>query len=739
LLFSGSVLAEDFVRVGAGSYATRPPEGTKQPQAIIYRTGAERGGPLPPMPSNDWWSSLAWMRYSERHYAHPLAMKCEAGGLRIYYPGPSIRADKSAIFASMPPEGTNDLLIGLSTVAVFPEARVQDFSDWFVTAAFGEEARGLKVSYGHGSPFVFVRLAGGNPTVSFQAQPVVWSGATNENALGITVNQRHYGLFAPSGSSWSDFRSTRWTADIKGQGYFTVALLPDATPETLALFRRHAHNHVTDTRVAWSYDEATAAVRATFAFTTTNYEGNTAGTLFALYPHQWTHTPTRLLERGYDSVRGPMKLGAGQSFVTELKFPGVLPALPPGGNWDKTILDGWLDEAAHARLGGGGDTYWLGKHLGKWAALLPLAEQTGNSAASEALRSNVRTNLERFLTAHDSAGALKRKGLFYHDTHWGTLIGYPASYGSDTDLNDHHFHYGYFIRAAAELARRDRAWAGDAQYGGMIKLLIRDIASADRGDPLFPFLRNFDPFAGHSWASGHAKFGDGNNNESSSEAMNAWYGLILWGAATGDRAIRDLGVWLYTTEMEAINDYWFDVQGQFHHRDYTPSVVTMVWGGKGANGTWFSANPEMVHGINWLPLHGGSLYLGRYPDYVRKNYDALVAENRVEHWKVWPDTIWMYLALSDPKEALRQFESRTNSFAVEGGNTRANLYHWLHTLDVYGHVDRTVTADGPFYAVFQTATRRTHVAYNFDSHPHLVRFSDGVNVTCQPGAFAVQP
>ncbi len=146
----------------------------------------------------------------------------------------------------------------------------------------------------------------------------------------------------------------------------------------------------------------------------------------------------------------------------------------------------------------------------------------------------------------------------------------------------------------------------------MVKLLIRDISSPNHDDAMFPFLRSFEPYAGHSWAPGHAKFGDGNNNESSSEAMSAWYGIILCGAATGNRSLRDLGIYLYTTEMHAIRDYWFDATDQYHHPDYTPSVVTMVWGGKGARETWFSANPELVHGINWLPMHGGSLYLGHY-------------------------------------------------------------------------------------------------------------------------------
>jgi len=133
--------------------------------------------------------------------------------------------------------------------------------------------------------------------------------------------------------------------------------------------------------------------------------------------------------------------------------------------------------------------------------------------------------------------------------------------------------------------RRDRpprsAWAADQKSGGMIKLIIRDIASPDRADPLFPFLRNFDPYAGHSWASGHARFGDGNNNESSSEAMNAWCGLILLGQAIGDDALRDLGIYLYTTEMNAIQEYWFDVHGDNRPPGYTSSVVTMVWGRQG--------------------------------------------------------------------------------------------------------------------------------------------------------------
>ena len=183
----------------------------------------------------------------------------------------------------------------------------------------------------------------------------------------------------------------------------------------------------------------------------------------------------------------------------------------------------------------------------------------------------------------------------------------------------------------------------------------------------------------------------------------------------------------------------------------------MVWGGKGANGTWFSGNPEMVHGINWLPVTGASLYLGRFPDYVKKNYAALLAENKEdddkkaakagkppgqsngEAWDAWADIIWMYRALTDPQDALRQFDARAAGFKPEGGNSLANTAHWLSALDALGQVDRTVTADAPFYAVFSKAGKKTHVAYNMDATPRTVRFSDGATVQCAPHSFGIAP
>ncbi|MFC7513355.1 glycosyl hydrolase [Streptomyces thermocarboxydus] len=66
-----------------------------------------------------------------------------------------------------------------------------------------------------------------------------------------------------------------------------------------------------------------------------------------------------------------------------------------------------------------------------------------------------------------------------------TLTGYPASYGSDTELNDHHFHYGYYVYAAAIIAQYDPSWAADSAWGGMVKTLVRDTANPSRTDSAF--------------------------------------------------------------------------------------------------------------------------------------------------------------------------------------------------------------------------------------------------------------
>lgn len=729
--FGATAHGDAIVPVGAGAYTTALPPGAKQPQKNIYATGTFRGV----VPTNRWWSSLAWEKYSDAQYPHPLAVQAAERGMRIDYPGNRISFNKDGVFGAMAAK-TEDLILGLSTVESFPVARVDGCSDWFVRARFGETGKSLMVTYGHGSPFVYTLCEGGSPQLSFPEVPKVWSGDAKSAVLGITIRGNAYALFGPSGSSWQGVGTRQWVNQSGGKPYFSIAVLPAADEKTLALFKQYAYSHITDSQATPAYDPKTSRVSCQFTVTTRAYEGSEPGTIFALYPHQWRHTNATFLPGAYNSVRGTMKLVAGRSFTTTLAYNGVLPALPPAGGDPGRIGEFLNAEVAHDDAGIHG-TYDDGKLLGRAADEVAIAEQYDLAEPAGVLRDRLRTRLEAWLTASEG----KSKQLFCYDANWGTLIGYPAGYGSDVELNDHHFHYGYFVRAAAEIARTDPAWAADARFGGMIKLLIRDFASPDREDPLFPHLRNFDPYAGHSWASGHARFGDGNNEESSSEAINAWYGLILWGVATHDAALRDLGVWLYTTEQTAAREYWLEVNpGDFETMSGAkpPTWLAMIWGGKGVTGTWFSAKWEPRHGINWLPVHAGSLYLGLNPAAAARNYDALLAEKHGAPFEQWADIIWMYRALSDPADAMKQYTDDGGKTAPEAGNSRANLYHWLTALERFGPVDAQVTADTPLFAVFKKGPTRTYVVYNNTQSPLAAHFSDGHELRTAGAGFAVQ-
>lgn len=714
------------VAQGSGSYSTVLPPGATNTQSAIFKTGNVTGA----MPTNDWWSNLAWDTYSEAQYPHPLALKNQSNGIRIYYPGNRISANSACICGWI--NDIHDFTVGHTGASSFPDAKVDGFSDWFVKARYQNGANAMNVTYGHGSPYVYFTYSGGNPKLSFYTPPTVWSGSSSTPVLGITMAGAHYGLFGATGSTWSGIGTGTLTNN--GSTYFSIAVLPDNSQQTLNKFAQYAYSHVTNTQVSYSYNASTSEVTSTFTYTTEAKQGSQSGTIFALYPHQWKNSTKSLLSYTYNSVRGTMKTAEGTSFQTTMKFTGVLPSLPDKGSYNKATLQQYVNEAEAETFSGSGDTYWVGKRLGKLATLAPIADQVGDTTAANKFRNEMKSILQSWFKASDASGNLKSQNVFYYNSNWGTLIGYPDSYGSSGELNDHHFHYGYFIKAAAEVARVDKAWA--QSWGPMVNLLIRDIANTNRSDSMFPYLRNFDPYAGHSWASGHARFGDGNNNESSSEGMNAWAAMVLWGQATGNTSVRDAGIALYTNEMNAINEYWFDVSGTNFPASFTRSTASMVWGGKTVgDGTWWTGNPEEVHGINWLPFSAASLYLTHHASYTNENYNALVSENGGTNFDAWEDLIYMYRAISNPAEAKSFWSARGAALGAEAGNSKANAYHWIYNLDAIGNADPTVTANAPLYAVFNKNGVKTYIAYNMTNSPITVTFSDGTVVSVPANSF----
>ncbi|HEY0698422.1 MAG TPA: glycosyl hydrolase, partial [Micromonospora sp.] len=659
--------------VGAGSYADTLPPGRNLPTGCgnlstnprQYVTG---NAPAGPVPTNDWWSSILWKRtdcaYGEPLHAHPVSYDTFGNGLGLSYNTTPTISGSSTGVGEYHYHYRQDILVGVAGLGS-PDVKVDGWSDWTVTPYWNDGAQTMKATIGHGLPFSYYQVTGGNAQITASAAVTVWSNSGSR--IGFTVNGHDYVAWAPTGATWTVSGATI-SSSLAGKGYFSVAVLPGGGDRAVLAdtYGQYAHAHVTGTRVSYAYTASSSTVNTTYAFTTTAREGTATGTVIALYPHQWRYlTGSTPLAQSYVSARGQMKIVTGTQFRTATKYRGVLPEIPAvadSSGADLTTITNQLN----AELGNpadfrADDTYWTGKGLGRAARIAEIADQLNLFPVRDAALNVIRTRLTDWFTA--TAGKTSR--VFYYDRNWGTLIGYPASYGSDQELNDHHFHYGYYVAAAATLAKFDPTWASAARYGGMVDLLIRDANNYDRNDTRFPYLRDFDIYAGHDWASGHGSFGAGNNQESSSEGMNFANALIQWGQATGNAAVRDAGIFIYTTQAAAIQEYWFDVRNANFPAAFGHSTVGMVWGDGGAYATWFSADPEMIQGINMLPVTGGHLYLGQYPASNRTNYQELVRNNGGEP-TVWQDILWQFLALGDPDAALAKLRANPGYTPEEG-------------------------------------------------------------------------
>ena len=745
---SGARAGVPRVRVGQGAYDTAPRRGLFHredvPPAPIYRSGpaARRAAP-----TNQWYSSVMFTAKPYPIYAQPMAYRATAQGLELALP--TGRADS--------PDGLIHEVrypfvpaVVVTPVAIHAKAaRLNDFSDWLAQFAWrGAGGETFTATVLHGSPFSYFRCSHGAVRFALAGRPVMLAdphaAGADPRVLAFAVGGHAYAIFAPVGAHWQ-WRSAS-IVDLRlppRRRYFSVAGLPaDASPTTIRAFTRVAYAFPTDTRARFHYDESTSTVTTTFRVRTVALQGHDRTTFMGLYPHQWdslTSKPKVLFQ--YDSVRGPIRVIAGNEFSTRLTYHGFVPYWPRlqqaadrhavdrllGGDWARS-------RNFYEQYGFG--IYWVGKGLGAATQLMDVAAAEGRVGLQRRLLKQIERRLQSWFDDRHATH-------FRYDDGLGTMVGLPAEFGSLSQMNDHHFDYGYWITAAANVALRDPAWAQRSRWGGMVDRLVSDIAYDHRGSAAFPYLRNFDVYAGHSWASGTQELEDGNNQESSSEAVNAWAGLILWGEATGNTRLRDLGISLYTNEIHAIDTYWFDVHHGAFDPNYGAPYASRVFGGKYDDSTWWTEEPRQRLGINALPLTPASTYLGRDPRYVGALFAQLPAAQTTyaAHGgyvhvtrQIWNDVLAEFLALADPQAGMQFWRPGA---PVEAGETRSHTQFWLRSLREMGRPDFSVTANTPLYAVFrQRDGRRTYLAYDAGSKPIEAKFSDGEVLQVAPGMLA---
>jgi len=693
-------------------------------------------------PTNQWYSGLMFGKEPQVILAQPLSGLASAKGFEMSLPRktvvPTERKDNDIQYP-------HRSALTVRPTAFDPDrARLSKNSDWSIDIAMGRGDQRFDVTMAHGSPYVWGLVSAGDLRIDTQSSAERLPYSDNRVLL-LQIDGQRYAVFGPSGVSWEFVAQGSWVAHMPtSKRHFVLSALPNNTPEALALIARHAYVRTDNTQVQWHYDSTQQWVTARYSLTTQVLEGDETQPLQALYPHHWfgNQSISDRLGPSYDSVRGPLKLLVGAAFETQIQHKGFVPwwpAVNPGehGKTLDTLIANDMRDARRNMLQIGKGPYWQGKGLLRTAKLLDVVQVQGQIDNQRKLLELLKARIEEWFSGTD------RQRYFHLDRTLGTVLAYPEEYFSVEQMNDHHFHYGYWIRTMAEIALRDPEWASTQRWGGMVPWLIKDIATTERGKSDFPFLRHFDVYEGHSWASGIALGNEGNNQESSSEAINAWAGLILWGEINGDTALRDLGVYLYNTEIEAIRHYWFDVHAVVFPPEYPHVETSMLFGGGYKHNTWWTDEPRQIKGINLLPITTSSTYLGLDPQHTHRSLATLPKDTEIYESRgkranprdIWQDLFAKYQGLSNPIAGLARWD-RWGS--VELGDSRSHTLHYLLSLQQLGTPDFSVHADTPLHAVFRKNDgTRQYLAFNVHRSKTLsVRFSDGVTLDVPAASLA---
>ncbi|MCO5601523.1 hypothetical protein L7F22_055645 [Adiantum nelumboides] len=275
-------------------------------------------------------------------------------------------------------------------------------------------------------------------------------------------------------------------------------------------------------------------------------------------------------------------------------------------------------------------SYFYGKALARAARLALIAEEVG---ALDLLRP-IRDFLAESMTPW-MEGSLTANALLY-DEKWGGLTTRNGSVNSGADFgfgvyNDHHYHLGYFCYAGAVLSKLDPTWG--CTYRAHLYTIVEDFmasrrhdverpkhtawlsrgplhhhhTTAARGKPLFPRFRNFDFWVLHSWAGGLTEFMDGRNQESTNEAVNAYYLTGLLGLAFGDSHLMNTGLTLAALEIRVARALWHvPSDSTIYEQEFsaTQRIVGVLWANKRETRLWFAPSEwkECRLGIQLLPI-----------------------------------------------------------------------------------------------------------------------------------------
>lgn len=591
-------------------------------------------------PTNSWISGLALQEKPLAVYPMPLSFQALDTGFQIGLP--KVTSDSKTIIGAH----TDDIDVQIQSATNFQLSRFDKVS---ATLLYKQQNSDLgKLTLAQGSPYVFYRaihdstLKIGNTT----------DGVMKDNTYTYKKDGRSF-IIAAHDSTKLAVNGAEVTATIPSKSLVTFYALPDGANDNLA---QTSGNELTSVSV-------TNETQGNNSITKFNYTtDNDQPTMLSVLPYESSDGGSTVAVK-YQSIYGDMVTRKGNQFSTTVPLitaSNELRLNKLSNDEAQQVINNLKKDSQNVSISDQ-DSYYAGKKLARIATLLDISEQLNQKDISTSL---IQT-LKKELTARLGSN------YFYYDTGIKGVAAQTAAFGSE-DFNDHHFHYGYFIYAASILGKYDSGFVDT--YKNEVNLLVADIASYETYKA-FPVERNYDPYSGHSWAAGLSPFQDGNNQESSSEAVNAWNGVTLWAGLIKNKTLQQAGQWMLSNEMATAAKAWRNVDtSESYLSNYKNPVASLNFGGKRTYGTFFSDESNAKLGIQLLPM-SPVMETVKSDDIKAK----LAAQDKPNDYNVaLGDYLIMYLALTDKASAQSALNKQSDEF-IDDGNSRTYIQAWIYS------------------------------------------------------------
>jgi endoglucanase Acf2 len=244
------------------------------------------------------------------------------------------------------------------------------------------------------------------------------------------------------------------------------------------------------------------------------------------------------------------------------------------------------------------------------------------------------------------------------DSHWGTIVFFPDSYGSAISLNDHIVQYGYPLYALTLLDQYETMAEISSKYLNQTSVIspytnkdLGNFLALDMGQSdgnAFIAHRNLDFYEGHSWLSGLGISNDGQNTESESEALLGSMSVLAWLKQTNqDPALIQIAKNRWLLETSSYQSYWQVDPNTTPYQKVCPEYVadhllsSMVWQNKITAETYWGLEWDRILACIFMPASANLLdnYLGasvppayakQIADYVQANWATFDTTNTIQ-------------------------------------------------------------------------------------------------------------